>query len=53
MVDASTDAERAAAALVARIQGGVIVVLSTGEIGHLEAALDVAIESLRASTRRA
>ena len=41
------DAERAAAALIAGVQGGVIVYLSTGEIGNLEAALDIAIENLR------
>ena len=47
-VDADLDAERAAAALLAGIQGGVVVMLSTGRIDHLEAALDVGIDSLRA-----
>ncbi|MFD0517181.1 TetR family transcriptional regulator C-terminal domain-containing protein [Paractinoplanes durhamensis] len=50
-IAAAVDAERAAAALIAGIQGGVIIFLSTGRITHLEAALDVGIEGLRASTR--
>ncbi|MFI7604619.1 TetR/AcrR family transcriptional regulator [Micromonospora sp. NPDC049366] len=41
------DADRAGAALLAGIQGGVVVMLSTGDIGHLEAALDVGIDNLR------
>ncbi|MBE8525042.1 TetR/AcrR family transcriptional regulator [Amycolatopsis sp. H6(2020)] len=51
-VDAGLDAERAAAALLAGIQGGVVVMLSTGRIDHLEAALDVGIGNLRASGNR-
>ncbi|WIV55349.1 TetR/AcrR family transcriptional regulator [Amycolatopsis nalaikhensis] len=47
------DAERGAAALLAGIQGGVVVMLSTGRIDHLEAALDVGIENLKASGNRA
>jgi AcrR family transcriptional regulator len=43
----STDPSRAAAALLAGIQGGVSVLLSTGDIGYLEAALDVGIAGLR------
>ncbi|MDT7802031.1 MAG: hypothetical protein QOI78_5464 [Actinomycetota bacterium] len=43
------DPERTAAALLAGIQGGVVVMLSTGRIDHLEAALDVGIENLRTS----
>ncbi|MET8851300.1 TetR/AcrR family transcriptional regulator [Amycolatopsis sp. NPDC004625] len=46
------DAERTAAALLAGIQGGVVVMLSTGRIDHLEAALDVGIANLRASGNR-
>ncbi|GIF21246.1 AcrR family transcriptional regulator [Actinoplanes tereljensis] len=42
------DPDRTAAALIAGIQGGVVVFLGTGQITHLEAALDVAIENLRA-----
>ncbi|MEO3769064.1 TetR/AcrR family transcriptional regulator [Micromonospora sp. B9E7] len=47
------DAERASAALLAGIQGGVLLLLSTGKIDHLEAALDLTIERLRASARTA
>lgn len=43
------DADRAAAALLAGIQGGVGILLATGELGYLEAALDTGIASLRAS----
>ena len=41
------DADRIAAALLAGIQGGVGVMLATGDLSYLEAALDVGIESLR------
>jgi AcrR family transcriptional regulator len=44
------DAERVASALLAGIQGGVVMMLSTGRIDHLEAALDVGIENLRAGS---
>lgn len=47
------DADRAAAALLASIQGGVLLLLSTGKIDHLEAALDLTIERLRAGARTA
>ncbi|MGC5165769.1 TetR/AcrR family transcriptional regulator [Luteimicrobium sp. DT211] len=40
--------ERAASALVAGIQGGVLLLRTTGETRHLEAALDVGLEHLRA-----
>ncbi|MGH3764064.1 MAG: TetR/AcrR family transcriptional regulator [Pseudonocardiaceae bacterium] len=50
-VDPELDADRAAAALLAGIQGGVQMMLSTGRITHLEAALDVSIENLRNSAR--
>ncbi|MEU1470047.1 TetR family transcriptional regulator [Streptomyces sp. NPDC005761] len=46
-VDADRDADRAAAALLAGIQGGVVILLSTGRLGHLEAALDQGIADLR------
>jgi AcrR family transcriptional regulator len=46
-ISRDVDAERAAAAMLAGIQGGVIVMLSTGQLTHLEAALDVGIEHLR------
>lgn len=40
-------AERVAAALLAGIQGGVGIMLATGDLSYLEAALDVGIASLR------
>ena len=43
----SVDPSRAAAALLAGIQGGVTVLLGTGDISYLEAALDVGIAALR------
>ncbi|MGV9802878.1 TetR/AcrR family transcriptional regulator [Mycobacterium sp. NPDC003449] len=48
-VGAGLDAERAATALLAGIQGGVSVMLATGDISYLETALDVGIASLRAA----
>ncbi|MCR6483847.1 TetR/AcrR family transcriptional regulator [Amycolatopsis sp. OK19-0408] len=51
-VAADLDAGRTAAALLAGLQGGVVVMLSTGRVDHLEAALDVGIENLRASGNR-
>ena len=52
-IAAEVDAGRAAAALLAGIQGGVLLLLSTGRIDHLEAALDLTIDSLRGSARPA
>jgi AcrR family transcriptional regulator len=46
-VDPGLDADRAAAALLAGIQGGVLILMSTGSTAHLEAALDTGIASLR------
>jgi AcrR family transcriptional regulator len=43
----SVDPSKAAAALLAGIQGGVSVLLNTGDLGYLEAALDVGIANLR------
>jgi AcrR family transcriptional regulator len=43
----SLDPLRVAAALLAGIQGGVSVMLATGDLGYLEAALDVGIANLR------
>ncbi|HWC78793.1 MAG TPA: TetR/AcrR family transcriptional regulator [Pseudonocardiaceae bacterium] len=43
------DADRTAAALVATIQGGVTILMSTGRITHLEAALDTTLDLLRAT----
>ncbi|MEV5150201.1 TetR/AcrR family transcriptional regulator [Streptomyces sp. NPDC052727] len=46
-VDRRLDADRTAAALVAAVQGGVTILMSTGAIGHLEAALDTTLTLLR------
>ena len=45
----SVNAERAAAALLAGIQGGVGIMLATGDLSYLEAALDEGIDALRAA----
>lgn len=45
---ADLDADQAAAALLAGIQGGVLIMMSTGSLAHLEAALDLGIRQLRA-----
>ncbi|MFC9914370.1 TetR/AcrR family transcriptional regulator [Streptomyces sp. NPDC059862] len=47
------DVDTAAAALLAGLQGGVALLLSTGQITHLEAALDWAIAQLRAADQTA
>ncbi|MGU3497481.1 TetR/AcrR family transcriptional regulator [Mycobacterium sp. C31M] len=47
-VDARIDAAHAAAALLAGVQGGVGILVATGDIGYLQAALDVGIANLRA-----
>lgn len=44
------DADRTAAALVAAVQGGVTILLSTGRISHLEAALDTSLSLLRSAS---
>ncbi|MBO4270732.1 TetR family transcriptional regulator [Microbispora triticiradicis] len=46
------DPDRAAAALLAGIQGGVLIQMSTGETTHLEAALDMGLAHLRAGRAR-
>jgi hypothetical protein len=46
-IAATVDADRVAASLLAGIQGGVGIMLSTGDLTYLEAAVDVGIESLR------
>ncbi|MHA3019895.1 TetR/AcrR family transcriptional regulator [Mycobacterium sp. BMJ-28] len=48
-ISARVAAERDAAALLAGIQGGVGILLATGDLSYLEHALDVGIENLRAS----
>ncbi|MBP2472454.1 AcrR family transcriptional regulator [Crossiella equi] len=46
-IDPALDTDRTAAALLAAVQGGVSVLLSTGRPDHLEAALDTALDLLR------
>jgi AcrR family transcriptional regulator len=46
-VSSKIDPDQVAAALLAGIQGGVVVMLSTGSLTHLQAALDVGISNLR------
>ncbi|WP_181784667.1 TetR/AcrR family transcriptional regulator [Pseudonocardia pini] len=46
-IDPGLDAAQAASALLAGIQGGVLLLLTTGSSTHLEAALDVGIAHLR------
>lgn len=46
-IDANLDAARTAAAIIAAIQGGVTILMSTGGVAHLEAALDTALAYLR------
>lgn len=50
-VAADLDVRRGAAALLAGIQGGVLIMLATGQLRHLEAALDLGIKTLRESLR--
>ncbi|GLW69745.1 TetR family transcriptional regulator [Kitasatospora phosalacinea] len=45
--DPRLDADREAAALVAGIQGGVLILMATGTTTHLEAALDSGLARLR------
>ncbi|MEU5683473.1 TetR family transcriptional regulator [Streptomyces venezuelae] len=46
-IDRRLDADRTAAALVAVVQGGVTILMATGGIAHLEAALDTTLSLLR------
>jgi AcrR family transcriptional regulator len=46
-IAAEVDAERSSAALLAGIQGGVLLMLATGNLYHLEAAVDLGIAGLR------
>lgn len=48
-ISSAIDPDRAAAALLAGIQGGVAIMLATGDLSYLEAALDTGIQSMRAS----
>jgi AcrR family transcriptional regulator len=47
LIRADVDANQVAAALLAGVQGGVLILLATGQLAHLEAALDVGIANLR------
>ncbi|MCY1143280.1 TetR family transcriptional regulator C-terminal domain-containing protein [Actinoplanes sp. Pm04-4] len=47
-IAADTDVESAAAALLAGIQGGILLMITTKRIDHLEAAIDQAAAALRA-----
>ncbi|MGY0492693.1 TetR/AcrR family transcriptional regulator [Streptomyces sp. WG-D5] len=49
LVRTGLDADRTAAALLAGIQGGVTIMMSTGDSTHLRAALDTGIAHLRAN----
>ncbi|GAA3808976.1 TetR/AcrR family transcriptional regulator [Streptomyces chiangmaiensis] len=53
LLPADVDADVRAAALLAAIQGGVSILLSTGRSTHLRAALDQGIEDLRRAGRAA
>ncbi|MFF2348491.1 TetR/AcrR family transcriptional regulator [Kitasatospora sp. NPDC058115] len=48
-IDPALDADREAAALLAGVQGGVLILMTTGGCAHLEAALDTGIARLRGS----
>jgi AcrR family transcriptional regulator len=48
-IAAHIDPGRASAALLAGIQGGVGILLATGDISYLETALDLGIETLRSA----
>jgi AcrR family transcriptional regulator len=52
-IDPGLDPERAAAAILAGIQGGVLIQMSTGRTTHLESALDLGIAYLRSSRDQA
>lgn len=49
LVSPALDVDRTAAALLAGIQGGVAIMMGTGDSAHLRAALDTGIEHLRAA----
>ncbi|MFI6674614.1 TetR/AcrR family transcriptional regulator [Kribbella sp. NPDC050470] len=49
-IRADIDPDRAAAALIAAIQGGVVILMSSGSSKHLEYALDLCLDYLRVSS---
>ncbi|KND26117.1 TetR/AcrR family transcriptional regulator [Streptomyces acidiscabies] len=50
LVSPALDVERTSASLLAGIQGGVMIMMSTGDSAHLKAALDTGIDHLRAAS---
>ncbi|MFF4837472.1 TetR/AcrR family transcriptional regulator [Streptomyces sp. NPDC001315] len=48
LIDPALNADRAAAAFIAGIQGGVQMIRSTGDSTHLEAVVDILIDHLKA-----
>lgn len=52
LVSPNLDVDTTAAALLAGVQGGVSVMMSTGDSTHLKAALDTGIEYLRVTADR-
>ncbi|MBP5934932.1 TetR/AcrR family transcriptional regulator [Streptomyces acidiscabies] len=50
LVSPALDVERTSASLLAGIQGGVMIMMSTGDSVHLKAALDTGIDHLRAAS---
>jgi hypothetical protein len=46
-ISRNIEASAAAAALIAAIQGGVVILMSTGSAQHLETALDFCLDHLR------
>jgi hypothetical protein len=51
-IAARLDPDTTAAGLLAGVQGGVVVMLSTGRTTHLEAALDLGIDYLKGTVQR-
>jgi AcrR family transcriptional regulator len=49
-IRSDVDPARASAALIAAIQGGVVILMSSGSAQHLEYALDLCLDYLRASS---
>ncbi|MGW1342500.1 TetR/AcrR family transcriptional regulator [Kribbella sp. NPDC002412] len=49
-IRADVDPDRAAGALIAAIQGGVVILMSSGSSKHLEYALDLCLDYLRVSS---
>lgn len=46
-IDTELDASRTASAMIAAIQGGVVILMTTGSVRPLEAALDLCLDHLR------